>query len=80
MSRASDDSITARLSLEVYREVAKRGVFGESVDDVLRRVFELGENDAAHRPGGRARRHNKKGARDARSNGSDASRGSDIHS
>ena len=32
---------TVRISDEVWDEIAKRGSFGESVDDVLRRVFEL---------------------------------------
>ena len=30
-----------RVSFPVYEEIARRGVFGESVDTVLRRVFEL---------------------------------------
>lgn len=34
-----------RVSEEVWDEIAKRGKFGESVDDVLRRVFDL-EPDA----------------------------------
>ncbi len=32
---------TVRISEEVWDEIAKRGKFGESVDDVLRRVFGL---------------------------------------
>lgn len=32
---------TVRISDEVWNEIAKRGKFGESVDDVLRRVFGL---------------------------------------
>ncbi len=32
---------TIRISEEVWQEIAKRGVFGETPDDVLRRVFEL---------------------------------------
>jgi len=59
MSRPNANSITARLSLEVYHEISKRGTFGETVDDVLRRVFELPENIDI-RPGHRARQDNKK--------------------
>ena len=32
---------TVRISEEVWQEIAERGKFGESVDDVLRRVFGL---------------------------------------
>ncbi len=32
---------TVRISEEVWDEIAKKGVFGESVDDVLRRVFNI---------------------------------------
>ena len=64
MSRPSDNSITARLSFVVYAEISKRGVFGETVDDVLRRVFELPENDEP-RPGHRARQDHKKKRRAA---------------
>ena len=64
MSRQSEDGITIRLSMDVYHEVAKRGVFGESVDDVLRRVFELPEHDGPSRHGSRARRENTKKAAD----------------
>ena len=59
MSRPNANSITSRLALEVYHEISKRGVFGETVDDVLRRVFELPENIDV-RPGHRARQNNKK--------------------
>ena len=59
MSKPNENSITARLSLAVYAEISKRGVFGETVDDVLRRVFELPENDDV-RPGHRARENSKK--------------------
>lgn len=44
-----------RISDEVWDEIAKRGKFGETEDDVLRRVFELnvqggGENGPVSRP------------------------------
>jgi hypothetical protein len=44
-----------RLSDEVWKEIAKRGRFGESEDDVLRRVFgikpsELGQSGVAPMP------------------------------
>ncbi len=32
---------TVRISDDVWEEIAKRGKFGETVDDVLRRVFEI---------------------------------------
>ena len=32
---------TVRISDEVYQEIAKRGHFGETVDDVLRREFSI---------------------------------------
>ena len=32
---------TIRISEEVWNEIAKRGKFGETPDDVLRRVFNL---------------------------------------
>ena len=35
---------TIRVSDEVWDEIAKRGKFGETEDDVLRRVFGLGNN------------------------------------
>ena len=34
-----------RISWAVYEEIAKRGVFGETADMVLRRVFELPVDD-----------------------------------
>ena len=34
-----------RISWLVYEEIARRGVFGETVDMVLRRVFELPLDD-----------------------------------
>lgn len=34
---------TIRISEEVWDEIAKRGVFGETPDDVLRRVFKISE-------------------------------------
>lgn len=34
---------TVRISDEVWEEIAERGRFGETVDDVLRRVFEIGQ-------------------------------------
>ncbi|MGC8491200.1 MAG: hypothetical protein ACP5SH_05625 [Syntrophobacteraceae bacterium] len=34
---------TVRISDEVWDEIAERGAFGETVDDVLRRVFKIGE-------------------------------------
>jgi hypothetical protein len=36
---------TIRISEEVWNEIAKRGVFGETPDDVLRRVFNLAEKN-----------------------------------
>jgi len=35
---------TIRISEEVWDEIAKRGKFGETPDDVLRRVFSLNKN------------------------------------
>ena len=37
---------SARISEEVWDAIASRGKFGESVDDVLRRVFQLPPNRA----------------------------------
>jgi len=34
---------TIRISEEVWNEIAKQGVFGETPDDVLRRVFNISE-------------------------------------
>jgi negative regulator of replication initiation len=34
---------TVRISDEVWDEIAERGSFGETVDDVLRRVFQIGK-------------------------------------
>jgi hypothetical protein len=34
---------TVKISEEVYGEIAKRGKFGETVDDVLRRQFRIAE-------------------------------------
>ena len=38
-----------RVSFPVYEEIARRGVFGESVDQVMRRVFGLAEDDFRQR-------------------------------
>ena len=35
---------TVRISEEVWKEIAKLGAFGETVDDVLRRVFNIKSN------------------------------------
>jgi negative regulator of replication initiation len=44
---------TIRISEEVYGEIAKRGSFGETPDDVLRRVFKLPNKSEGIRTGGR---------------------------
>jgi len=58
---------TIRISEEVYLEIAKRGTFGETPDDVLRRVFKLPEkhgNTPTHRTRGpKTRSPNKTGDR-----------------
>ena len=46
---------TIRISDAVWDEIAKRGVFGESPDDVLRRVFGITENMDKKRIWGRRR-------------------------
>ncbi len=66
MSRPAEGFKIVRVSLAVYAEIAKRGVFGETVDDVLRRVFELPED--THRPR-YDRRANGKSTRTTRGNG-----------
>lgn len=38
---------TIRISNEVWNEIAKRGKFGETPDDVLRRVFKISEEPSA---------------------------------
>jgi len=46
---------TIRISEEVWEQIAKQGVFGETPDDVLRRVFKLPErygNTPTHRTRG----------------------------
>ena len=40
---------TIRISDEVWQEIAKRGKFGETEDDVLRRIFDLNVV-ALHKP------------------------------
>ena len=56
---------TVRVSEEVWREIANRGKFGESVDDVLRRVFGLDpdsdlQNEEGRISSPRARRRTNK--------------------
>ncbi len=49
---------TIRITEEVWREIAARGVFGETEDDVLRRVFKLEKapmSEAALKSGRRGR-------------------------
>ena len=47
---------TIRISEEVWDEIAKRGVFGETPDDVLRRVFDIVENVNNKQTLGRSRK------------------------
>ena len=47
---------TIRISEEVWDEIAKRGVFGETPDDVLRRVFDIVENVNNKQTSGRSRK------------------------
>jgi negative regulator of replication initiation len=44
---------TIRISEAVYEQIAKRGVFGETPDDVLRRVFKLTPKTSTTMTGGR---------------------------
>lgn len=45
---------TIRISDEVWDEIAKRGKFGETPDDVLRRVFNISNNhNESYEPRGR---------------------------
>jgi hypothetical protein len=46
---------TIRISDDVWQAIADRGRFGETEDDVLRRVFELGEAAAKSLPIGSGR-------------------------
>ena len=41
---------TVELTDEVWDEIAKRGKFGETEDDVLRRVFGIGPVSMSHQP------------------------------
>jgi negative regulator of replication initiation len=41
---------TIRISDEVWDEIAKRGKFGETPDDVLRRVFKISQGDEQIKP------------------------------
>ena len=41
---------TVKISDAVWAEIAERGKFGETEDDVLRRVFDLPSGDEAERP------------------------------
>ena len=45
MNKSGERFKMVRISWVVYEEIAQRGVFGETVDMVLRRVFELPVND-----------------------------------
>ena len=47
---------TVRISDEVWEEIAKRGKFGETEDDVLRRVFGINKREPTNRVTGRTRR------------------------
>ena len=49
---------TIRISEAVYKQIAERGKFGETPDDVLRRVFNISEPPRASRTG-RGRSPNK---------------------
>src|SRR3954469_5986104 len=42
---------TVQISDAVYAHIAEHGRFGETVDDVLRRLFDLGAADGADRSG-----------------------------
>jgi hypothetical protein len=46
---------TIRISEDVWQAIADRGKFGETEDDVLRRVFELDETTVKTRPVGSGR-------------------------
>lgn len=48
---------TIRISDEVWEEIAKRGKFGETEDNVLRRVFGLDKREPVSRVIGHTRRH-----------------------
>ena len=55
---------TIRISEEVWDEIAKRGVFGETPDIVLKRVLGIGNNSLAeHRLGRNVSLRNRKKAR-----------------
>lgn len=47
---------TIRISEEVWAEIAKRGVFGETPDDVLKRVFGISEKENKKQISGRGRK------------------------
>ena len=45
MNKSGERFKMIRISWAVYEEIARRGVFGETTDMVLRRVFELPLDD-----------------------------------
>ncbi len=45
MNKSGERFKMIRVSWAVYEEIARRGVFGETADMVLRRVFELPADD-----------------------------------
>ena len=45
MNKSGERFKMIRISWDVYEEIARRGVFGETTDMVLRRVFELPLDD-----------------------------------